>query len=199
MTPDEDPYESFKVGEWHVDYRDRDADEVVSELREDWRRELLLQDYEQASEDGRHRNQLVHYSFYIGLVVLGLILNVGWQMWRDGEFAFLVTLLVFGAGLHGLLYVWATSAKNSRDACWDRRSEIEDLVKLADEGLLRSNDGVFKRLTRETDGEYSLPGKEGVERLSVGERIVEMNAVVSAAMVLGTLLLVSAAAFGTLP
>jgi hypothetical protein len=176
--PDE-PFESFTTGEWSQDYRELDEDAVESRLREDWRRELLLQDYEQASADARHRNRLVHYSFYIGMVIVGLLLNVGWQMWSRGAVLPLAGLLSVGGALHYLLYGWSVSARNSRDASWDRRSEIEDMVRVVDGDLLRSNDGVFKRLTRVADGRYALPGKDGIETGSIGTYIVRFNAVVA--------------------
>lgn len=184
MTSSDGPFSAFSVEEWQRDYRDVDTTEVLSRLEETWSRDLLLQDYFQASADGRHRNQLVHYSFYIGLVVLGLILNLGWMMWDDKSYVPLTSLLLIGSLLHALLYFWSLSAKNSRDACWDRRSEIEDMVKLIDDNLLRGNDSTFKRLTRETDGRYVLKGKGHLEKMSVAGYIVMINAIIAVVLLL---------------
>lgn len=173
MEASDDPYGVFdEEKKWEQDYEDVNPEEIASRLKQPWARALLLQDYEQASADGRHRDQLIHYSFYVGLVVLGLILNLGWQMWSSASYLALVLVLVIGTSLYLILYVWSLSAKNSRDASWDRRSEIEDIVKLVDLDLLRSNDSKFKRLKRREEGHYGLPGKEGIERSSVGRFIV---------------------------
>ena len=176
---DEHQPERFQEG-WQRDYFASDSPQRMRKrLEDDWTRELLVADYQQASEDGRNRDNLLHNSYYVGLVLLGLILNVGLQLVEDGAYVALFGLSSVGAVLYLLLFLWSSSSKGAREASWDRRSEIEDMVKTVDSQLLRSNDSCFKRLTRIDDGTYRLEGKNRVEKHSIGRLILYTNLLIA--------------------
>lgn len=176
MTQADGPSRSFVCG-WDTNYVEMDSAELKNRIRCEWKRDLLTTDYHQAAASGNHRNQLLHHSFYVGLVLLGVIFTAALMIAQENSWWALSPLLGVGASIYYILYRWSVSAKAARDAAWDRQSEIEDMVKQIDTDVLRSNDSIFKRLTRDPErrGRYFVGGKSKEDSVSVGELIISFN------------------------
>lgn len=157
---------------WSVDYAETEADEVVEVLSTDWKRELLVVDYESAGDDARNKETLLIQSFYVSLVLFGLLLDVGYRLAQQGDRAELFGLSLLGVALFGLLANWTLRYRQGRDASWDRRSEIEDFVRRADGRILRSNESKFKRLSRVGAGTYRVEEQPWYERGSIATIVV---------------------------
>lgn len=159
-------------GQWRVDYGDYDPAAVEAALESEWRRDLLLADYENAAEDGRNKETLLIQSFYVSLALFGLLLDVASRLYWNDRLAELAGVAAVGALLFCLLSNWSLRYRRGRNAAWDRRSEIEDYVERVDDALLRSNDAKFKRLTRVENGRYRLDGQRWYETGSIADLVV---------------------------
>lgn len=189
LGSDSSPRE-FREG-WERDYfEELSDDEVRATIEEDWARDALLMDYQEAGRDSRNRDRLLHNSFYVGLVLFGLVLNGGIRLFINGELNLAFPLMFIGGILFIVLSFWSLKAKTGRDASFDRRSEIEDLYKIVSPALLRSNDSCFKRLNRIGDGNYEVNGLRKIENLSAGNLIIGIQLSIA-----GVLFLLALAAF----
>ncbi|ADB59345.1 hypothetical protein Htur_0447 [Haloterrigena turkmenica DSM 5511] len=172
MSEDDPVDEPFGNG-WSVDYPvEYDPEAVEEVLSTEWKRNLLVVDYESAGEDARNKETLLIQSFYVSLVLFGLLLDVGYRLAQQEEQLALFGLSTLGVVLFGLLANWSVRYRQGRDASWDRRSEIEDFVKLADPDVLRSNDSKFKRLSRTGDGTYRVDEQPWYEAGSIATVVV---------------------------
>jgi len=115
MNEDEYSPGDFEEG-WKKDYfSDSTGDEMERSLQNSWAVELLVADYEQAGEDGRMRDGLLHNSYYVGLVLFGLILNASLNLADSGRFVLLATVTLIGSILYVLLFAWSLSSKAGRE------------------------------------------------------------------------------------
>jgi hypothetical protein len=148
-----------------------DADPLQDEQSEDNidenELEALLIDYQEAAEEGRYRDQFLHYTYYLALVALGLVLNFGFDLYKDPRSGHLIYALFSAGGalVFFILLVWAESFRNARNASWARQSEIEDYLAEIRPGLLRANDSIPNRLRFES---YQYGNKSWLEQRSVG-------------------------------
>lgn len=131
--------------------------------------DALLTDYQVASDEGRYRDQFLHYTYYLTLVVLGLVLNFGYDLWQGPATSPLVWTLFAGgaATVFFVLLVWAEGFRHARNACWARQAEIEEYLATVQPGLLRSNESIPNRLTFE----YEYRDKSWLERREVARDI----------------------------
>lgn len=131
--------------------------------------DALLTDYQVATDGGRYRDQFLHYTYYLTLVVLGLVLNFGYDLWQGPATSPLVWTLFAGgaATVFFVLLVWAEGFRHARNACWARQAEIEEYLATVQPGLLRSNESIPNRLTFE----YEYRDKSWLERREVARDI----------------------------
>ncbi|MFB1066084.1 hypothetical protein [Natrinema sp. H-ect4] len=170
---DDDSVEPPFIDGWSIDYTSEyDPAAVEETLATDWKRELLLEDYKSAGDDARNKETLLIQSFYVSLVLFGLLLDIGYRLGQRTQLLELFGLSMFGVALFGLLANWSLRYRQGRDASWDRRSEIEDFVKRADNALLRSNDSKFKRLSRTGEGKYRIAEQPWYETGSIATLVV---------------------------
>lgn len=109
---------------------------------------VLLVDYEAAAEDARYRDRILHYTYYLAVVILGLVLNgIVTVLSLDPPKAWLlIPMGGIGTIMMTVLLMWSESFREGRDASWARRSEIEEYLKSIQPGLLLSNESVPNRL-----------------------------------------------------
>ena len=169
---DDDANGSSFVDGWSIDYAEYEPEVIEEVLSTDWKRDLLVMDYESAGDDARNKETLLIQSFYVSLVLFGLLLDVGYRLTRRNETLELLGLSILGVALFGLLANWTLRYRQGRDASWDRRSEIEDFVKRADNRILRSNDSKFKRLSRVGENQYRIDEQPWYERGSIATIVV---------------------------
>lgn len=131
--------------------------------------DALLRDYQEAAEDGRYRDQFLHYTYYLTIVALGLVLNFGYTLYSDVHPSPLVWA-VFAAGAALVFFVlltWTESFRHARNACWARQAEIEAYLDSVQPGLLRANDSVPNRL----QFDYQYGRKNWLERLEIARAL----------------------------
>lgn len=111
--------------------------------------EVLLTDYEAAAEDARYRDQFLHYTYYLVILVLSFITSAGWTVYTDAQrqIWLLAPFGLVGVFILLILLFWAESFRGARNSSWARRDEIEAYLNSIQPGILQSNSSVPNRLT----------------------------------------------------
>ncbi|MFB6068653.1 MAG: hypothetical protein ABEJ90_01840 [Halobacterium sp.] len=147
--------------------REQDPLRDVPDDVDDAALDALLCDYQTAAEGGRYRDRFLHYTYYLAIVALGLVLNFGYTLYSDAQNSPLVWA-VFAAGAAVVFFVlltWSESFRHARNACWARQSEIEEYLESIQPGLVRSNDSVPNRLQYD----YQYGRKSELEQLEIAK------------------------------
>ena len=112
----------------------------------------LLTDYETASEEARYRDRLLHQSYYLSIVVGGLIVNGILATVSNVDNSPLFTygavaaLCGLGAASFILLLVYTASFVDSRHCAWARRKQIERYLRTHHPEALATNRSIVDRL-----------------------------------------------------
>jgi hypothetical protein len=111
--------------------------------------EVLLVDYRVAAEDARYRDRFLHYTYYLAVVALGLVLSAAESVFAlaTARLWVLAPVGFVGAFIFGTLLVWSESFREARNSSWARQDEIETYLDSIRPGLLRSNAATANRLT----------------------------------------------------
>jgi len=92
-------------------------------------KETLQVDYQEASEDARYRDRLLYSSYYLAIILLVFIIQLTVTVITHFHMIFAASVLFGGGVLYLLLTAWAIGVKESRNASWKRRKEIEKTVE----------------------------------------------------------------------
>lgn len=84
-----------------------------------------LAEYEAASEEARYRDRLLFSSYYLALIFLGVLVQLAFGAYDDGNFTLLTVLSLFGGYSFLLLAGWSYFLRHARNAAWDRRGRLE--------------------------------------------------------------------------
>lgn len=124
----------------------------------------LLTDYEVASKDAQYRDKLINQSYYLIMIVGGLIINGGLSagsLFSDSPLLLLISILgisLFGTFSFFLLIVYVTSFNNSRNNAWARREQIEKYLRDQYPGAIATNKTITNSLGKNKDGFYIVDG-----------------------------------------
>lgn len=149
------------VAEWPesdketFEHKLKDEDPLADEEADAAERALnvLLVDYQTASEDARYRDRLITQTFYLTFVVGGLLLNGSitllFQSSVEPEARYFVLAVISFVGVVSftILLVFVESFQKSRESAWARRGEIESYVRSAYPGTLATNESITGSLT----------------------------------------------------
>lgn len=163
---------------------------------DEWVVEALLTDYEVASADARYRDRLIGFSYYLALVVGGLLLNgtvtvLGGSSLADpGTYALLAGIGAISAVNFALLLAFTDSVRAGRDSAWARRDEIEQYLRTTRQGVLDTNRSVVEGL----GFDYEFDANDGPvpSKVSVGTTVRWVFAALVVVSLAGTALSVGA-------
>lgn len=132
------------------------------ELDDETRLEILLAEYQQAGEEVRLRDQLLHNSYYLMVFAFGVFAVGAIQLWSRNPVG-AVLLLVIAGGVFLFLAVVIHALSSLRQSACSRRRRVEELVDQYEPEILQiQRNAVNKRLPGNEDEPRELTGLEGI-------------------------------------
>lgn len=115
---------------------------------EDQRLELLLTEYQEAGEEARSRDRLIHNTFYLVIFAIGAFVITELNAITRGENLNIFIISVISFFVFSFLAIVIYTYSTYRASQWSRRRAIEEEIHAHYEGVfLIQSDAVNKRLT----------------------------------------------------